>query len=228
MFDALLDSLRSMLEMVVVVVFIVAFLVQPFRIPSESMAPTLLVGDFLLVNTAAFVPDHRLGGLLPPTTVHRGDLVVFHFPVDPARDLVKRVIGVPGDRLRLRDGRVLIDGRRLEEPYAFYTASRPNGYRDDFPNLREADPNVDPRWWMQLRRLAADGEIEVPAGHYFVMGDNRNDSLDSRYWGFVPEQNIVGRPLVVYFSLAQKPETVTEHGTGQAFRALFRNMRVLR
>ncbi|MES2393454.1 MAG: signal peptidase I, partial [Acidobacteriota bacterium] len=138
--EQLLATLRSMVEMVVVVIFIIAFLVQPFQIPSESMVPTLKVGDFLLVNKQAFAREGWLGKLLPPAKVQRGDLVVFHFPVDPSRDLVKRVVAVPGDRVRLRGGRVYLNEALVDEPYAFYSPSRPNSFRDEFPNLRETDP----------------------------------------------------------------------------------------
>jgi signal peptidase I len=200
--DGLLTTLKSMLEIIVFAVFIVTFIVQPFRIPSGSMEPTLKVGDFLLVDKQSYGPSGELDRLLlPPTRVNRGDLVVFHYPVNPNLHLVKRVVGLPGDRIRMRGGRVLVNGRVLEEPYAFYSPSRPNGFRDDFPSLLEADPNVDLRWWIRLRGSMKDGEVTVPPNQYFVLGDNRNDSEDSRYWGFVPRSAMVGRPLLVYFTL---------------------------
>lgn len=200
--DGLLTTLKSILEIVVFAVFLVTFVVQPFRIPSGSMEPTLRVGDFLLVDKQAYGPSGVLDRLLlPPVRVQRGDLVVFHYPVDPHLHLVKRVVGLPGDRIRLRRGRVLVNGQRLSEPYAYYSPSRPNGFRDDFPSLLEADPNVDLRWWIELRRTARNAEVTVPPNEYFVLGDNRNDSEDSRYWGFVPRSAIVGRPLLVYFTL---------------------------
>jgi signal peptidase I len=115
--------------------------------------------------------------------------------------MVKRVVGVPGDWIQMRAGRVLINGRQLAEPYAFYSPSRPNGFRDDFPSLLEADPDVNLRWWIWLRGAAVDGKIQAPPGEYFVLGDNRNDSEDSRYWGFVPLSQMEGRPLLVYFTL---------------------------
>jgi signal peptidase I len=105
---------------------------------------------------------------------------------------------------------VLVNGQVLEEPYAFYSPSRPNGFRDDFPSLLEADPNVDLRWWIRLRGSMKDGEVRVPPDQYFVLGDNRNDSEDSRYWGFVPRSAIVGRPLLVYFTL---PRAEDIHGS---------------
>ncbi|MGA8940940.1 MAG: signal peptidase I [Acidobacteriaceae bacterium] len=200
--DGVLTMLKSVLEIVVFAVFIVTFIVQPFRIPSGSMEPTLLVGNFLLVDKQSYGPAGELDRLLlPPTRVERGNLVVFHYPVEPALRLVKRVVGIPGDHIRMRGGRVLVNGNVLKEPYAYYSPSRPNGYRDDFPSLLEADPNVDLRWWITLRNSVRDGQVTVPANEYFVLGDNRNDSEDSRYWGFVPRSAIVGRPLLVYFTL---------------------------
>lgn len=228
-FEALLTSLRSMLEIVVIAVFLMTFVVQPFRIPSESMEPTLMVGDFLLVNRQAFARSGFLDRVLPPAHVNRGDLAVFRYPVDSSKDLVKRVIGVPGDRIRLRRGRVLINETPLSEPYAFYSASRPNSFRDEFPDLDETDPNVNAQWWMELRKIIVNGEIMVPPGQYFVMGDNRNDSEDSRYWGFVPQSAIVGRPLVVYFSTSRPAEpAVVESSPGRRLVDGFRAMRVLR
>ncbi len=195
-------TLKSILEIVVFTVFLVTFVVQPFRIPSGSMEPTLRVGDFLLVDKQSYGPGGELDRLLlPGTRVRRGDLVVFHYPVDPGLHLVKRVVGLPGDRIRLREGRVLVNGRPLSEPYAYYSPSRPNGFRDNFPSLLEADPNVDLRWWIELRETVRDAAITVPPNEFFVLGDNRNDSEDSRYWGFVPRSAIVGRPLLVYFTL---------------------------
>ncbi len=220
-----------MLEIIVFAVFIVTFIVQPFRIPSGSMEPTLKVGDFLLVDKQSYGPAGELDRLLlPPARVSRGDLVVFHYPVNPGLHLVKRVVGMPGDRIRMRGGLVLVNGRVLEEPYAFYSPSRPNGFRDDFPSLLEADPNVDLRWWIRLRGSMKDGEVTVPANQYFVLGDNRNDSEDSRYWGFVPRSAIVGRPLLVYFTLPAE-EDLQGSVVGRvraAVRTGMRSWRILR
>jgi len=230
--DGLLMTLKSILEIIVVAIFIVTFLVQPFRIPSGSMEPTLRVGDFLLVDKQSFAPAGRLDRLvLPPARVERGDLVVFHYPVEPRLHLVKRVVGVPGDRIRMRGGRVLVNGRVIEEPYAFYSVSRPNGFRDEFPSLLEADPNVDLRWWIRLRGSVVGEDVIVPPQSYFVLGDNRNDSEDSRYWGFVPRSAIVGRPLLVYFTI---PAAEDIHGSSvwervrDVFRTGARSWRVLR
>jgi len=200
----ILPALQSLLYLIVIAIFIVTFSVQPFRIPSESMESTLLVGDFLLVDKqVASSNAEGSGGLLPSAAIHRGDIVVFHDPVDSSLHLVKRVIGLPGDHLRLHSGQVFINGRALFEPYAVYRPSPPDNFRDNFPRLQSSDPDIDSRWWIRMRSLIDDGELIIPIGNYFVMGDNRNDSEDSRYWGFVPREAIVGKPLLIYFSLQQ-------------------------
>lgn len=197
----ILCDLQSLLYIIVIAIFIITFCIQPFRIPSASMENTLLVGDFLLVNKQDTAPGG--GWLLPSTRIHRGEIIVFHFPLDPSTHLIKRVIGMPGDHIRLRGGVVYINGRPLSEPYAIYRPSGIDSYRDNFPRLQSADPEVNSRWWIQMHKLVDDGELIIPAGNYFVLGDNRNDSEDSRYWGFVPRDAIVGQPLVIYFSLNQ-------------------------
>ena len=204
---SMLHAFQSLLYIVVIALFVMTFTMQPFRIPSASMEPTLLVGDFLLVNKE--ISTGRFPALAPANLIRRGDLIVFHYPVDPALHLVKRVIGLPGDRLRLRDGRVLIDGRALSEPYAFYLPSAPDSYRDDFPRLDRADPTVDSRWWVEMHSLVRNGELTIPPGSYFVLGDNRNNSEDSRYWGLVPRAAIVGKPFLVYFSLKEPAVSLT-------------------
>lgn len=194
----LLQSFQSLVTLIVIALFIITFTLQPFRIPSESMEPTLLVGDFLLVNKEV----SRDRWLTAPTyQIHRGDLVVFHYPVDPDMHLVKRVVGLPGERVRLRGGRAYINGQPIDEPYLIFKSAGSDRYRDDFPRMDSADPNIDSRWWVQLRSLIHDGEITVPPDAFFVLGDNRNDSADSRYWGFVPRAAIVGKPFLIYFSV---------------------------
>jgi len=198
----LLHAMQSLLYIIVVAIFIITFIFQPFRIPSESMEPTLLVGDFLLVAKQQF-PFPKDALPFPATPIKRGDVIVFHYPLDPSIHLVKRVIGLPGDHLRLRDGRVFIDGRALDEPYAVYRPGPADNYRDNFPRLANPDPDVSSNWWIQMKSLVNRGELTVPPRSFFVLGDNRNDSEDSRYWGFVPASAIVGKPLLVYFSLNQ-------------------------
>jgi signal peptidase I len=204
---SMLHAFQSLLYIVVIALFVMTFTMQPFRIPSASMEPTLLVGDFLLVNKE--ISTGRFPALAPANLIRRGDLIVFHYPVDPALHLVKRVIGLPGDRLRLRDGRVWIDGRALSEPYAVYRPSATDSYRDDFPRLDRADPAVDSRWWVQMHSLVANGELTIPPDSYFVLGDNRNNSEDSRYWGLVPRAAIVGKPFLIYFSLKEPAVSLT-------------------
>ncbi|MGA9062089.1 MAG: signal peptidase I [Terracidiphilus sp.] len=198
--------LASLLQTVVVALFVLTFVLQPFLIPSESMERTLLVGDFLLFNKQVYAPAGRLSRwLLPYRDVARGDIIVFHHSQPPM--LIKRVVGLPGDRLRIADGQVIVNGAALDEPYAAFEPAPPNPARDNFPAKIYTDPEVDPEWWRQMQSLTRDGELVVPGGEYFVLGDNRNHSMDSRFWGFVPRQAIVARPLVIYFSLTRPSTT---------------------
>jgi signal peptidase I len=206
-FPGFWEITRSLLIVLVIALFVLTFIVQPFRIPSESMERTLLVGDFLLVNKATFAPQGNWGWLIPYREVERGDVVVFHFPPDPPEHVVKRVIGVPGDHIHLENGLAWVNGRRLDEPWAVFEPAYPDDFRDSFPTQLYTDPGVDPRWWMEMRREVREGDLVVPDGEYFVLGDNRNFSRDSRYWGFVPRDNIVGRPFVIYFSLREPSAT---------------------
>ena len=197
----LISSLQSLMGTVVIAIFVITFIVQAFQIPSESMENTLLVGDYLLVNKLCYggagLGDH----VMPYQKIRRGDIIVFHYPVDPQQHFVKRVIGLPGDRLRMVNKKVLINGKALDEPYVRFLEPANNLYRDDFPRTDIPAPNMEGSWWLQMRKLVEDGELIVPQGHYFAMGDNRDDSQDSRYWGFVPQENIIGRPLLIYWSV---------------------------
>jgi signal peptidase I len=218
-----LPAMQSLLYILVVALFLMTFTVQPFRIPSESMEPTLLVGDFLLVDKQAV--GGEAGWMLPTAEIRRRDVVVFHYPVDPKVHLVKRVIGMPGDRLHLKDGRVYINGKLMDEHYTVYLAVGPDEYRDNFPRLNRANPAVNAEWWIRMRTLVRDGDLTVPPDSYFVMGDNRNDSEDSRYWGLVPRSAIVGEPLLVYFSLREKSADMTG---GSGFARWSRMFRIVR
>jgi signal peptidase I len=200
------EAFASLLQTVVVALFLLTFLLQPYLIPSESMEHTLLVGDFLLVNKELYGATDRLSRwFMPNRGVERGDIIVFHHPQPPF--LVKRVVGIPGDRLRIEDGRVLVNGQPQEEPYAAFEPAASNPFRDDFPAKVYTDPEVDPVWWQQMQSLTHNGELVVPRDEYFVLGDNRNHSKDSRFWGFVPRSQIVARPLVIYFSLVRPSTT---------------------
>jgi signal peptidase I len=205
------EALASLLRTVVIALFLLTFVLQPQFIPSESMEHTLLVGDFLLVDKQIFAPGDSSGlfhWLMPHREVERGDIVVFHHPSPPY--LVKRVVGLPGDRIRMDDGRVIVNGAAQEEPYAAFEPTGTSQLKDEFPGKVYTDPQVDIAWWRQMQSLTRNGELVVPAGEYFVLGDNRNHSMDSRFWGFVPRQAIVARPLVIYFSLKRPSTTDVE------------------
>jgi signal peptidase I len=205
----LLETVRSTLIVVIVALFIITFLVQPFRIPSESMERTLLVGDFLLVDKVAFAPAGFWGWLLPYRKVARKDIVVFHFPLDSEEHVVKRVIGAPGDEVALQNGVAVVNNTPEPEPYDVFERAGGDEYRDQFPRYSTDDPGVDPHWREQMRGLVDSGLLHVPADTYFVLGDNRNHSRDSRYWGFVPHENIEGTPLLIYFSVREPSATDT-------------------
>jgi signal peptidase I len=180
---------------------VITFIVQAFQIPSESMENTLLIGDYLLVNKLRYGAS-TLGDLFVPyQKIRRGDIVVFHYPVNPSQHFVKRVIGVPGDHVRLINRQVWVNGLPLKEPYARYTSVSRDVYRDDFPQVDYVVQGEEGRWFEELKKDVQHGELVVPAGQYFVMGDNRDESLDSRYWGFVPRKNIIGSPLIIYWSI---------------------------
>ncbi len=206
---SLLDAWRSLLTMIVVALFLLTFVLQPFRIPSESMERTLLVGDFLLVNKMIYAPQGLLRRLLPYREVASGDVIVFRFPLDPTDYVVKRVIGIPGDHLHLTNGVVYRNGQPLTEPYAVYEQAYRDNFRDQFPAGLYTDPGVDTHWWLEMRHDLEHGDLVVPPNSYFVLGDNRNHSRDSRYWGFVPRSTVIGRPFLIYFSLRQPSATDT-------------------
>jgi signal peptidase I len=197
----LTGSLQSLLGTVVIAIFVITFIVQAFQIPSESMENTLLVGDYLLVNKLCYGGDGLGDHLMPYERIVRGDIIVFHYPVDPTQHFVKRVIGVPGDHLRMISKRVWINGKLLDEPYVRFLEPPNNMFRDNFPRTDIPAFGLEGKWWLEMRKLVEDGQLIVPQGHYFVMGDNRDDSQDSRYWGFVPRENIIGKPLVIYWSV---------------------------
>ena len=201
------EAVSSLLRTIVVALFLLTFLAQPMVIPSESMEHTLLVGDFLLMNRSALGASGNWRRILPYTGVERGEIVTFHSPVDSREYLVKRVIGLPGDRLRIDGNQVFINGNPLAEPYATFEPVSANPYLDRFPTRVYSDPGVEPGWWKQMQQLSQDGELTIPPGDYFMMGDNRNHSRDSRYWGFVKRDQIIARPLVIYFSLTRPSRT---------------------
>ncbi len=184
---------------ILLLLFLTTTLVQAFVIPTGSMEDTLLIGDHLLVDKLAYAPSGPVSRLfLPYSEVKRGDIIVFRYPVDIRQTFVKRCIGVPGDRIRIINKQVYLNGVRLDEPYKYHKTDYIDSYRDNFPG--EPNISVDQRASDMLLHHDANGEIVVPPNSYFAMGDNRDSSLDSRYWGFVPRENIIGKPLIVYWS----------------------------
>ena len=175
-------------------------LVQAFVIPTGSMEDSLLIGDHLLVDKLAYAPHGVVGQyLLPYQEVERGDVIVFRYPMDLNQTFVKRVVGVPGDRIRMADKELWLNGGKAVEPYVVHKSEYIDGYRDNFPGVPPPVQLYEPALRM-LRNNVQGGELVVPEGNYFAMGDNRDQSLDSRYWGFVPRGHIIGKPLIIYWS----------------------------
>jgi len=201
------EAVSSLLRTIIIALFVVTFITQPMVIPSESMEHTLLVGDFLLMNRETLAPAGIWKPILPYGNVERGEIVTFRSPVNPNEYLVKRVVGLPGDRLHIDNGRVWLNGAPLDEPYTAFEPTTDNPYLDHFPAKVYTDPRVDPGWWKTLEQNTRNGDLVVPADEYFMLGDNRNHSLDSRYWGFVRRDQIIARPLVIYFSLTRPSRT---------------------
>jgi signal peptidase I len=200
-----MNSLQSLATTIVIAVFVITFVVQAFQIPSESMEKTLLVGDYLLVDKAHFADTGPWGWLLPYRRIKRQDIVVFRYPLNPQQHFVKRVVGVPGDHVRLINKHVYVNGIRQDDEYASFNWGQRDKFRDNFPNGGFFADKIASKWFIQAQKLVDDGQLIIPEGSYFVLGDNRDDSYDSRYWGLVPAENIVGRPLVIYWSMDQAP-----------------------
>jgi signal peptidase I len=199
------EYIESLLVTVILALFGTTFIVQAFKIPSQSMEPTLLVGDHLLVNKFIFGGrGHWYDHFLPYREIRRGDIIVFKFPYQDHPHYVKRVIGIPGDHLKIVDQHVYLNGKRLNEPYVARDPAAPyDPFGDNFPPRNEQflQANMQPEWADQILSNVHDGEIVVPPDKYFAMGDNRDHSWDSRFWGFVDRDAIMGRPVVIYWSV---------------------------
>lgn len=192
---------------IILLLFGTTNLVQAFVIPTGSMEDTLLIGDHLLVDKLAYSPARGIEKkLLPYEDVHRGDIIVFRYPMEIQQTFVKRCIGVPGDRIHLVDKRLWLNGKPMEEPYVYHKTEYLDSYRDNFPS----EPNVHLLAGARemLDYHVENGDVVVPEGHYFAMGDNRDYSSDSRYWGFVPRGNIIGKPLIIYWSYDAETEAL--------------------
>jgi signal peptidase I len=224
------EAAASICSVLVIGLFILTFLAQNFVIPSGSMENTLLVGDHLVVDRVSLAPPSKWMPLVHYREPRRGDIVVFIKPVaEPEPDaegkpqyffLVKRLIGVPGDHIHLHDGIVFVNGVAQNPPKQgsdYQGAEIEREYLDEFPSI---PPALDPSggetesWAVDAPNHIVNGDLVVPPGMYFMMGDNRHDSLDSRYWGFVPRRNIVGRPLFNYWSFNTPESVYTEPGIG--------------
>jgi signal peptidase I len=200
--ETLPESIAGISSVLVVGLFILTFIVQHFEIPSRSMEQTLLVGDHVFVDR--LTPVGKKNWLMPYREIHRGDTAVFLAPAEPGMYLVKRIVAIPGDRIRLHEGVVYLNGVKQSEPYVVERRGDFDPYRDEFPQAVEygaSQGQFAPGWEKTLRQSIDRGDVVVPPDHYFAMGDNRDNSLDSRYWGFVPRENIIGRPLVIFWSL---------------------------
>lgn len=202
--STIVDYGRSLFPVILIVFALRSFVVEPFRIPSGSMLPTLHLGDFILVNKFSY--GIRLPiiyqKIIPIGSPDRGDVMVFRFPEDPKVDFIKRVVGLPGDRVRVVGRNVTINGKKLEQKLV-EQGHQANDLRGGYPTNRYLEQLGDVEHNILVRqggRGSRGFEGVVPEGHYFVMGDNRDNSRDSRYWGFVPEQNLVGKAFLIWFS----------------------------
>jgi signal peptidase I len=200
--ETTVEFLASLAAVLVTGLFIITFVVQAFEIPSSSMENTLLIGDHVFVNRVQFAPKSGwVGPLMPYRDVHRQDIVVFLSPETPGLYVVKRIIGIPGDRIHLRNGVVYRNGQALDEPYVLHDRDAFDPYRNNFPAVPPGDdPNVWTNWAIDLPQYIQGDDIVVPPNRYFAMGDHRGVSLDSRYWGFIPKENVIGRPMFIYWS----------------------------
>jgi signal peptidase I len=222
------EFVASMCSLLVVGLFILTFLGQNYVIPSGSMENTLLVGDHLVVDRITLAPPARWMPLLHYREPKRGDIVVFIKPVpdpdpDPDADgkpqyltLVKRLIGVPGDHIHLRNGIVILNGVAQDQPHAQPTTPENHvDFLDEYPSVPPSpDIGATEAWSVDFPNHIENGDLVVPPGQYFMMGDHRHNSLDSRYWGFVPRENIVGRPLFNYWSFKTPEDQYEQTGIG--------------
>ena len=218
-----LERRNSVAEWIItflILLFGTSTIAQPFVIPTSSMHNTLLTGDHLIVDKLAYAPPGPVSKyLLPYTEVKRGDIIVFRHPT-LLEDYVKRVIGVPGDHIKLMDRVVYLNGKPLDEPYVIHVFNDRSPYRDNFPvgtPEYAADPRMAERIADVLAHDVVNGELVVPPGSYFAMGDNRDNSLDSRYWGLVPRENITGKPLVIFWSYDAPTEDLKDYNLHHMF-----------
>ena len=212
-----LESLASICTVLAIGLFVMTFIFQNFEIPSASMVSTLLIGDHVLVDRITLAPPARWAPFVHYRDVRRGDIIVFFKPTPEDLFLVKRAIGIPGDHIHLRHGVVYLNGVAQNEPYAGMPVDDGNPqhayqpYRDDFPSIPPGPyDEVTATWANDLAKYIQGDDLVVPPGKVFAMGDNRTESLDGRFWGFVPRENIVGRPLFVYWSFETPADQINK------------------
>jgi len=215
--ETTVEFLASLAAVLVTGLFIITFILQAFEIPSSSMENTLLIGDHVFVNREQFAPaTHWIGPMLPYRQIRHGDIVVFLSPAEPGLYVVKRIMGTPGDHIHLRDGVVYRNGEKLDEPYVIHQGMGYNPYRDNFPAVPPSDfNNVAPNWQLTLQSHIEGEDIVVPPDSYFAMGDNRDVSYDSRFWGFIPRENVIGRPMFIYWSFVTPANQYLEREVSQ-------------
>lgn len=221
------EFIASMASVLVVGLFIITFCLQAFEIPSSSMVKTLLIGDHLFVDRVRLAPKTPwMKWITPYRDPKRGDIIVFLSPSQPGMYIVKRVIGIPGDHIYLKDGQVYLNGQPQPEPFVNHGGGDglPNPYRDQFPVIPASDSSVplSPEWQLTIPEYIKNGEIVVPPNAYFGMGDNREVSYDSRYWGFIPRENVVGRPMFVYWSFVTPADQIQKQEISDRVAFLFR------
>lgn len=200
--ETLSEAIAGFASVFVSGLFIITFVLQHFEIPSSSMERTLLIGDHVFVDRLTPTGKSSMP-LLPYRDLHRGDTAVFVSPAEPGLFLVKRIIAVEGDKIHLRDGKVFLNGVPQNEPYAIRSRGDVNPYRDNFPAVPGYASGATSDWSEELPRHIEGQDLVIPKDSYFAMGDNRDVSYDSRYWGFVPKGNVLGRPLFIAWSLDQ-------------------------
>jgi signal peptidase I len=204
------ESVSGIAAVFVSGLFIITFIVQAFEIPSGSMENTLLIGDHVFVDRLTPMAKGGLFGLLLPyRQIKRGDIIVFLHPKEHGMYVVKRVMGIPGDRIHLQNGVVYRNGQPLNEPYVLQPGA-PTDFGENFP--QGTYDSKYPDWPLEMSQYLQNGELVVPPDSYFGMGDHRDVSLDSRYWGFIPRDHIVGRPLFIYWSF-ETPSDQYEHNS---------------
>jgi len=216
--ETTVEFLASLAGVLVTGLFIITFILQAFEIPSSSMENTLLIGDHVFVNRVLFAPATKwIEPIVPYSKIRDQEVIVFLSPSESDLYVVKRIMGVPGDRIHLRNGVVYRNGQKLDEPYVYNTGfdAGDSDYRDNFPSVPPPDySNVTAEWKLTMPQHIENGDLVVPPGKYFAMGDHRDVSLDSRYWGFIPQENIIGRPMFIYWSFETPSDQYQQRSWG--------------